>query len=559
MYFPFTHDFRMQSNRKEFDDTLKVLANKIKNNVTITDKSESNVSNVYKFYLNIREINDRISNCTLSILNDNIDDVLLNFIKKFQYPNIKPREGQALRNEFIRVGIKFAPLRTIIKILYVQNLLSKNELYLSYEEVNKLIFANEHVILNNNFDILEVIKDIENFRNNNVLPEYVKVNDYKFEDRVFSNFIGILEYSNLIESFEGNKIKLNIKLTRESSFKILNEIINDTYILDCSSSTQEQYFEYMDMDCIECSENTDIINISDEFQTGGKNIVYYGAPGTGKSKYVNNKFFNEYSKRVTFHPEYSYNDFVGYIRPISDGKDISYDFVPGVFTEILVQALNDKKHMHNLIIEEINRANTAAVFGDLFQLLDRDDGGVSEYIVNNKDIYDYIKRELEEKYEFENGVIFIPANLNIIATMNTADQNVFTMDTAFKRRWEFEYIPVEFKNDHKFKDKNINNLNISWETFVTKINDFMMSSDQEDLMISEDKQIGPYFIKEIELDDPKKFAYKVLLYLWDDVFKMDRHRLFSDDIRTFSSLVSIFQGDSAMSIFNENFSNFILA
>ena len=290
-------------------------------------------------------------------------------------------------------------------------------------------------------------------------------------------------------------------------------------------------------------------------KSGGINKIYFGAPGTGKSKYVDNMYYNKFAKRVTFHPEYTYNDFVGYIKPLVDGDNITYSFVPGIFTQILVEALKYPNDMYTLIIEELNRANVASVFGDLFQLLDRREDGSSEYSINNADIYKYIKDVIGDSYKYTDGSIYIPSNLNIIATMNTADQNVFVMDTAFKRRWEFEYMPIKFKDDHKFKDNLILNINVSWENFVRIINEFMMSRENEDLMISEDKQIGQYFVKKNELSDATKFGYKVLLYLWDDVFKKDRYRIFNEEIRTFSSLIEKFTTNNAIYVFNDNISN----
>lgn len=301
---------------------------------------------------------------------------------------------------------------------------------------------------------------------------------------------------------------------------------------------------------VSIEENDQLHNVE-----GGINKIYFGAPGTGKSNYVDETYYDDFSKRVTFHPEYTYNDFVGYIRPIVDGDDLTYKFVPGTFTEILVEALDDPYNMYTLIIEELNRANTAAVFGDLFQLLDRKSDGSSQYRVNNTDIYKHIKDEMGSKYEYNDGSIGIPSNLSIIATMNTADQNVFVMDTAFKRRWEFEYIPVDFKDNHKFKDNIVTNIDITWEKFVEAINEFMMSEDNNDLFISEDKQIGPYFVKENELNDSNKFGYKVLLYLWDDVFKMDKYKLFNKEIRTFSKLISEFSGNNSINIFSSKFAN----
>lgn len=288
----------------------------------------------------------------------------------------------------------------------------------------------------------------------------------------------------------------------------------------------------------------------------GINKIYFGAPGTGKSKHVNDRYYNKFAKRVTFHPEYTYNDFIGYIRPVvrEDGS-LTYKFIPGTFTEILVEALENPMNMYSLIIEELNRANTAAVFGDIFQLLDRDSNGVSEYRVNNTEIYGYIKEKLKDNYKIENGSIYIPNNLNIIATMNTADQNVFVMDTAFKRRWQFEYIPVKFESNHPFKNNVISKLNIKWEDFVNIINEFMMSRENSSLMISEDKQIGPYFVKADELDDCNKFGYKVLLYLWDDVFKMDRERIFNKEIRTFYDLLVRFSTNDSINIFTSSISD----
>lgn len=287
----------------------------------------------------------------------------------------------------------------------------------------------------------------------------------------------------------------------------------------------------------------------------GINKIYFGAPGTGKSKYVSDIYYNNFAKRVVFHPEYTYNDFVGYIKPKVNNDKLSYEFSPGIFTQILIDALNNPTKMHTLIIEEISRANVSCVFGDLFQLLDRDDNGNSQYRINNLDVFEYIKKILGDKYQYNDGSIGIPNNLNIIATMNTSDQNVFTMDTAFKRRWEFEYIKIEFNKNHTFKDDKIENLNITWQKFVETINEFMMSPENSDLMISEDKQIGQYFLKKDELNNPQKFGYKILLYLWDDVFKMSRESIFNNQIRTFTQLMDKFSNKNAIEVFSSQFKN----
>lgn len=303
------------------------------------------------------------------------------------------------------------------------------------------------------------------------------------------------------------------------------------------------------------SEENTAYKVGNQRITGAINKIYFGSPGTGKSNLVEAKY-GKNSKRVTFYPEYSYVDFVGSIKPvIKNDNDISYEFIPGVFTEILYEAIKNKDTIFSLIIEELNRANASAVFGDLFQLLDRNENGESIYGIYHKEICDYLKSKNDISYNKD--YIKIPSNLNIIATMNISDQNAFTMDTAFKRRWQFEYVEIEFKNSHNFKDKevlSIKNESVTWENFVICVNEFMMSEQNEDLMISEDKQIGPYFIKENELSDKSNFAYKVLLYLWEDVFKLDRHRLFNKNIRNFSNLKKQFcDNNNSYKIFNDQF------
>lgn len=421
-----------------------------------------------------------------------------------------------------------------------------------------------------------IIKSTVNLMNNNYMY-LINSESYKENDNyTVKSFITTNETTQ-------NRVELGCKtIDGDDYVKFYESLSNGDYIfilklaakleyviLGIKSNDREKYFS-------EIGSNIDVITFFDKISkvtvnskkrityidstkyeckraTGGKNKIYFGAPGTGKSKYVDDKYNNDYAMRVTFHPEYTYNDFVGYIRPIVDGKDLTYKFDPGVFTEILVEALIDPFNMYTLIIEELNRANTAAVFGDLFQLMDRTEDGSSEYRVNNTEIYKYIKDTIGDHYTYDDGSICIPSNLNIIATMNTADQNVFVMDTAFKRRWEFEYIPVEFKDNHKFKDSRVTNIDVTWKQFVEAINEFMMSEENKDLFISEDKQIGPYFVKENELNDTNKFGYKVLLYLWDDVFKMDKYKLFNKEIRTFSKLISEFSGNSSINIFSLNF------
>lgn len=264
--------------------------------------------------------------------------------------------------------------------------------------------------------------------------------------------------------------------------------------------------------------------------SGGKNRLLYGVPGCGKSWTIKNeicKDVNEFFiERVVFHPDYTYSDFVGQILPKVSEDGVDYKFSPGPFTNIVKKAYENPSEEFFLIIEEINRGNAPAIFGDIFQLLDRlkkdDDGfkkGTSEFGVTNSEIAD-------EVYKDEKRKVRIPSNLNIIATMNTSDQNVFTLDTAFKRRWHMEMIENNF-NKPKFKDTPIQNSDISWKVFGTAINEIILE-DSNSTLSSEDKRLGAYFVDEEDLSSRKLFAEKVLMYLWDDVFKFSREDYFKE-------------------------------
>ena len=185
-------------------------------------------------------------------------------------------------------------------------------------------------------------------------------------------------------------------------------------------------------------------------------IIYYGAPGTGKSykvkKYLKENNIDEKNIiRVVFHSDYSSSDFIGYIVPytINNGERLEYKFNPGPFTIALEKSLPSNSDNVYLILEEINRGDTASIFGDIFQLLDRNEGQ-SEFPITNLAIRDYLNTRINEevftRLNLGENEIVIPKNLKIICTMNTADQNVFVIDTAFKRRFKMEYVPIDFDN-----------------------------------------------------------------------------------------------------------------
>lgn len=317
----------------------------------------------------------------------------------------------------------------------------------------------------------------------------------------------------------------------------------------------------------------------------GFNKIFYGIPGCGKSykidamlnhkpEFVDEAIKNKIVKkadesdiiRTTFYLDYSNSDFIGQIYPCVEKVEVNnddgsvdyksivtYKRIPGPFTKALLRAyqhLIDKDNSQvYLIIEEINRGNAAAIFGDTFQLLDRKNGD-SEYPINNEFIESYLKENLENieslpsNYNLER--IMIPHNLTIFATMNTSDQNVFPLDTAFKRRWNRERITNDWENIGHIKEMYVPYTDITWETFAKTINKEMISqSIKKDAPISEDKQMGAYFANEdmltdgpMEKDDVKlsNFENNILDYLYNDVTKFDHSILFEKQLNSIDNI-----------------------
>ncbi len=326
-----------------------------------------------------------------------------------------------------------------------------------------------------------------------------------------------------------------------------------------------------------------------------KNRIVFGAPGTGKSYRLglDKEVFGENFERVTFHPNYSYAQFVGTYKPTpikgknDDGEDIetiTYKYVPGPFMRTYVKAIKGLEYMepqsYLLLIEEINRANMAAVFGDVFQLLDRKDGKSEYEIETSEDIRTYLALELfnkdysdctdEEKQSCNK--MEIPSNMYIWATMNSADQGVFPMDTAFKRRWDFEYIGINENSDGISNiivklgrgDKQVD---VNWNKLRTAINNKLSKVHN----VNEDKLLGPYFLsKEViaveEGTDFVKdnerfidaFKSKVIMYLYEDAAKPDKHKVFEGcESSTYSSVCEAFE-DIGIEIFGNDIKKIVL-
>lgn len=304
-------------------------------------------------------------------------------------------------------------------------------------------------------------------------------------------------------------------------------------------------------------------------------IIYYGVPGCGKSNMIREQLKDVPEKnkvRVVFHPEYTNAEFIGQILPKVNGH-VTYEFTPGPFTQIIKRAyLNPNEHFY-LVIEEINRGNAAAIFGDTFQLLDRLKAGEtdslgndpanaavntftegwSQYFVQNDDVNAYI-RGTENSIQIgnirfdSNTAIRLPPNLSILATMNTSDQNVFTLDNAFQRRFDMELVRNEFDLTkpavNAQYEAEIDDTGIKWGQFWGWIN-AKITATLKGLSSTEDKRLGVWFVSNVGgIIDDKVFAEKVLKFLWDDVFKFKRPQVFAEGIDTLEKLINSFEKPS---------------
>lgn len=295
--------------------------------------------------------------------------------------------------------------------------------------------------------------------------------------------------------------------------------------------------------------------------------IYYGAPGTGKSYTIDTAIINgvpvDHVFRTTFYPDFTYNDFIGQLLPKvtpspvpGEASTITYDFQKGIFTLALEKAYENTANGVYLIIEEMSRGDCAAIFGDIFQLLDREkngaDKGYSKYFIDNELISkDILPLKPASKVK-------LPPNFHILGTVNTSDQNVFVIDTAFKRRFEWEYVspkPVvgstlgTYKNNVQLLINDGTMLKtIFWVELYQKLNTFI--ADEKYLGLGEDKQLGPFFI-EFDLSAPaaehkKQIKNKLLHYLWSDVHKASYRndiKLFKESIGTFAELYDVFEAD----------------
>lgn len=411
-----------------------------------------------------------------------------------------------------------------------------------YQAINKQISILKKVVENffDNKSSIEVIGKKSNFKGE---VDILLATDPRLGGaikQIIKEEGGMEEGDLLLFYKNGNKYSLEILKPTDSRYSVLDGIF----------ASADRHLEF------------EVENIQEEDKQQdapskvGINKIYYGIPGCGKSYYVENTELKDVDKehdvfRTTFYLDYSNSDFIGQIYPhVDENGNVSYIHVPGPFTKALERALTvEDGRMVYLIIEEINRGNAAAIFGDTFQLLDRvkektegKEIGDSEYPISNSFIEGYFEKN---KIPCVEGQIYIPHNLTIFATMNTSDQNVFPLDTAFKRRWNREMVSAKWENV-SFRNMYVPGTNITWEKFCTTINKKMLEpSADSDVAVSEDKQIGAFFVqKNMLCENPKEcpseklisFTGNIIDYLYNDVTKFDHSILFAKEFSSYNSV-----------------------
>ena len=649
-HYLFTNDLRIS----HLEDSLVEAGECFKNDCVPSaneDKNANNNMNTLGFYFNLTQT----SKCAVECANKNVRTVVLNFIKKFQFPN--PRTKESFESA-VADGIQIAPMRIILRLLYMMNMQGVSDTYLTKSEIADFIFFNAAVAKTNKIDYLAIIKQIEEYRLTRSFPTNIEKDEskkqWKQETRQVREMVKVLTWSGcVVEDADGNVRLESDSLTKSNKADLFDILTYDDFwnpVGENFNDIKKSYQEYMDLqegDVLdanndeEVDENQKSIKYETKYKSSfPRNRILFGAPGTGKSFTINRDRVellgdgneDDY-ERVTFHPDYSYANFVGTYKPVmvddsaeiislttekevlavltdetktaqekydqlyerfkgdgltrlplllglytdesfkirkADGSDaasdnsvernhgrairpyvnlskpskgkkgISYEYVPGPFMRMYVKALKNSRTDNIkpflLIIEEINRANVAAVFGDIFQLLDRGDDFVSEYPIQaTEDIKKYLAKELGGEPNDYNK-IKIPDNMFLWATMNSADQGVFPMDTAFKRRWDFTYLGID-DNDQDLQGKYVyladeRSQKVEWNKLRKAINSFLAKEK-----INEDKQLGPYFIsrsivvpndsEEIDRDRfINTFKNKVIMYLFEDAAKQKRPRLF---------------------------------
>lgn len=531
------------------------------------------------------------------------------FEKKDLYVDIIQRQIEKMyisssvdeENEGVRQNYRLYPVMLLYKVL-VELGRTTGRYSISMAEYRYLVSTTK--VFEDFLETLLLIKLLREERE--VIPQFEEFRG-KFDNRLIR---ALKQLPTLV--FEQDAITLNADFIAEVAEKV--------FIFESNPNifTTENYLRFLGStkSLFELRENNVVTNQTQEIEestnsnrpirlSGGTNILLYGVPGSGKSWTIEHEYCKKDSKvrRLVFHPDYTYSDFIGQILPnVSDNGQVSYKFTPGPFTTILRDAYQNPDKEYILIIEEINRGNAPAIFGEVFQLLDRikDNSeirhktvGTSEYGIFNENIAKVV-------YDDPRHKVRIPSNLSIIGTMNTSDQNVFTLDTAFQRRWEMRLIENNFEHvDKKLANAQILDTGVTWKTFCTEINDIIVGNNAR-MTSSEDKRLGAYFVhlQDLEYDDKmgnltdgeydslrekeennnlseqdkiriaeirtamkqnRKFPEKVIKYLWDDAFKFNREIVFNTtEYQSLEQVIRHFMystGEDRLDMFKDNVKN----
>ena len=527
------------------------------------DKSFGNNGATIQFYFNLQDNTE-----TLIKGKDATLEVIRNFIIKFQFPNT--RTPESFRNT-LNDKILFAPYRAIVSVLYKLALNERNNSHLKHEEILFFFFCNSEVCTNPNFDIDKLISNIISYRDNpyditSIVRANIKWNQY---ERQLREMMTVLQYASSIFKNRAGTLSF-VMPTSSDDIAFINDIINYNKIwypsnIEDFNLSNKEYISYMDT----AKTPYYVIELNKSHKSNYETIeeglqqIYFGAPGTGKSHEIKKHIGTHKSFRITFHPDTDYSSFVGAYKPTSvevpmltplgdkaipmkdvEGNELTenkiiYTYVKQAFLNAYIEAWKERENENPqpvfLVIEEINRGNCAQIFGDIFQLLDRNDAGFSDYaVVPDTDLSRHVKKDLEklviadrEKinaiYEeceadmvdkvLKGEVLLLPNNLYIWATMNTSDQSLFPIDSAFKRRWDWKYIKIA--NAQKNWQIKVGTKNYDWWQFVQAINYFVFDATQ-----SEDKNLGYFFAKAKNgIISAETFVSKVIFYLYTDVFK----------------------------------------
>lgn len=554
----FLEDFKAQDNPGNLQD---YIANKIETLKTI--KPNVDISNNYRalrvaaFFGLITMTNTKYEN---AVITDSFKEVTLRCNGEYEktglYLDIIQRQIEKMyisssvdeEYEGVRQDYRLYPVMLLYKVL-VELGRSTGNYSISMTEYRYLVATTK--TFEGFLDTLLLIKLLRDDSDATTSFEQYRS---KFDNRLIQ---ALKQLSTLV--VERDSISLNEDYIEEVAHKV--------YIFEDNPNifTTENYLGFLgstkslfELEKFEEEEELTIYENSTRVK-GGMNTLLYGVPGSGKSWTIEKEYCDDESRmeRLVFHPDYTYSDFIGQILPnVSDGI-VSYKFTEGPFTSLLKKAYTNPEKMFYLIIEEINRGNAPAIFGEVFQLLDRKDDGTSEYGITNVDIANIV-------YNNPNKKVRIPSNMSIIGTMNTSDQNVFTLDTAFQRRWNMRMIENTFVG-HDYARTTILDTGVTWQRFCEVINNEIVTKNIR-MTSSEDKRLGTYFVRAADLEYHEeadnndlsekeqiqarllnyRFAEKVLKYLWDDAFKFSREDIFKNTIyKSLEEVVNHFNSRSS--------------